>query len=337
MKLARYRSNSLAQYAGSAGRTLMRAAVRSAFKRKRSFGGNTANKQRKFANPPLVTGENDWSNVYNRRRMPARKRKPWVRFVRKTKAVIGKQLAPSFLVRVRTGSITAAANKQKGASIHTILGGFSSNQDTQDLSAINDRVQTLQPVVASTFALSGDRFMVTGWMAETQIVANSDNATACYIDMYYWRCQRNVGVSTVNPALNTSIESLWSHDLQNQGVNAPAAGSGLDTDDYGVTPFQTTSFPKYVNIYKKRRVRLGPGATVQVEQRSGRNYYVNVDYTRSLGMIRGMTEGIYFITYGVPTPTNAVSAPCTVRFSTNINYTYRFLMNSASTGGTTQA
>lgn len=301
-------------------------------RRKFAYSGSSSKKKTSTTNPSLVTGENDWGTLYNRRRMPRGKRRRWVRFVRKTQAVISKALAPSFFVITRNAVIESVVDKQVASSLHTVLGGYSLDTATQDISVLAARVDAISNNPASTY--TSERFQITGWLAETQVVADIGNTTPAYIDMYYWKCKRNYPKLTGFPS-NASFLNMWDYDLLTQGVNANAGGSSLAFNDYGVTPFQTNSFPKYVNIYKKRRVRLSPGGTVQIEQRSGRNYYVNNDYVQNLGLVQNMTEGIFFIVYGTPSATSNVAASVKVRLSSNFNYTYRLMQSSKVTGGTT--
>lgn len=264
--------------------------------------------------------------------MPARRRKPWVRFVKRTQAVLQKAIAPVFQIRLRSGQVSSAANKQGIFSPHTILGSYSTDNSTNDIDYLHDRVSQL----AATGEFEPDKFMVTGWLAETQII--NEGATTAYIDMYYWRCKHSVpltvGVST--GATATTAASIMEHSLFALHPVNPLGGSGLDVTDYGVTPFQGVNFAKMLNIYKKVRVKLAVGGVTQVEQRSGRNYFLDTHFAGNYGMLRGKSEGILMIFYGVPTDTFTTAAPAELRFSTNVNYTVRLMKSATTAGGTNQ-
>lgn len=316
---------SLARYAGT---------IPSLWARYRGTGSRTrTSTSRTSTNPPPITGEHDSRTVYRKRRMPGRRRRRWVSFVRRTQAVISKALSPSFLIRTRAATVTTSANKQNWYQGHCVLGYASADSEFTDVAALRDRVGIIATNGTGTGILP-DRFIVTGYMVETQ-VSNTGTTTA-YIDMYYWRTKRNVP-STIKGFTFSSPIAVWQAALQDMQPNVPVLGSTLDPSDYGNTPFQSTNFAKYVSIWKKVRVKLGPGGVTQVEQRSGRNRFINAEFMEPYSLLGGTTEGILMITYGTPSATNQYADPVTLCFSTNVNYTYRVLMAATTTGGTTQA
>lgn len=260
--------------------------------------------------------------------MPARRRRPWVKFSRKVKHILHKQVAPKFSVYLRQETVSTAANKQNVSDIHTILGlnGFANN--TRDVGNIVDRayLEESDPLKSNVKQM---RVHISGWMAETQIT-NTGPGTA-YIDMYYWRAKADV------PNALVTFSSIFSNGLGDLASNFPVGGSTLDALDYGVTPFQSPQLSKSVRIWKKTRVKLAPGGVTQIETRSGKDYYRKWGYDEHLSMGRGCTEGVYFIIYGVPSTINAVADPVTVLFSTNVNFTWRLVESGVQSGGTTQA
>lgn len=303
-----------------------------AYLRFRGSGSNTGQQSKKRSAPFPITGENDARSVYKRRRMPARRRRRWVRFQRKTKAVIAKSLAPSFLVRLRGETLTTVVDKQAWYQGHSVLGMNSSHIYFQDGNALNARVAAL----ASGGAYAPDRFIVSGWMCETQVV-NNGGSTA-YIDMYYYRTKKDVPTNFQGNLFGSPV-AVW--DVGNAQIagNVPAGGSLIDSNDYGVTPFNNSMFAKYVQITRKVRVKLGVGGVTQVETRSGKDYYIAYEDMQGKAMAKWKTEGILMVAYGTPDvlPPGSVARSVTLSFSTNVNYTYRLLRTAAVTGGTTQA
>lgn len=316
-----YGPNRYARAAGSLVSTAMRF---------RGFGSRTGTRSgRKRAAPFPITGESDARAVYRRKRMPAVRRRRWVRFTKRTKAVISKTVAPSFLVRLRGATITSGVNKQEFYQGHNAMGINSAHTDFQDVLVLLDQVQALG---GSTF--QPDRFLVTGWMCETQVV--NSGVTTAYIDMYYYRTKKDVP----NPFQGNAFGSpaaVW--DVGNgtiQGVH-PLGGSTLDKFDYGLTPFNNSIFAKYLQVTRKVRVKLSPGGVTQVETRSGKNYFLAWEDLQGKAMAKWKTEGIFMVFYGTPSALDPVAQPVTLSFSTNVNYTYRLIQSSAVTGGTTQA
>jgi hypothetical protein len=321
---------------GPARRSFIGGAARLALKYGRSRFSSRTQTSQKRTNARPITGESDWSSTYRRRRMPVARRKRWVSFVRRTKHVISSQLAPSFLVRLRDGAVTTTANKQGLYFGHTALYSVlstSSPDDIGDISAVHDRVLQL----SSNSTYSPDRFQITGYMIETQIV--NDSPGVAYCDCYYWTCKRDTPPTLTigGTTYATDVAGLWYYASTAMDDNFPITGSTLDPLDYGNTPFNNNSWARWIRVEKKTRIKLAPGGVTQLEQRSGKNYYFDWDRIRNTGNLRYQTNGIFFVFYGTPDSTNPVAAPVTLRFSTNVNYTYRVMQEASTTGGTTQA
>lgn len=276
--------------------------------------------------------------------MPYRRRRRWVKFVRRTQAVIDKGLAPSFFIRLKRVRVVTNANKQGVASIHTVLGniGITSSGlaegDLNDLEALRVQVNRMasdENTGAGPVYYFPDKFRVTGWLAETSIHNVGDNTA--YIDMYYWKTKKDISSEDFLGQSSVDLAGAWSAALSRIQVNTPTGGSTLDIFDYGNTPFNNASLASYVTVYKKTRVKLAPGGITQVEQRGSRNIYFNYQKSVGTGHLRGITHGIFFVIYGPPILDFPTAAPVDLMFSTNINYTVRVMRSAATTGGTTQA
>lgn len=301
-------------------------AVRSAYNNFKTRSANRTSQGRGLQSTPApITGFEDARTTYNHKRMPRRKKRLWRRFVKKARAVDLGLSAPNFYVAVRNASISSAANKQTVTDIHTVLGlnGASFNQDVREIAV---------RVAALTSGTSDQqKFAITGWLAETQVV-NTGTGVA-YLDLYYWRCHKAVPSAVTGFA--GSAVTLFQNGLLDLAAAFPAGGSALDALDYGVTPYQSPKFSGYLKVYKKTRVKLsGGGGVTQIETRSGRNYFRNYSTDEELSMDKRCTEGILMIAYGTPSATNGTADPVTLRFATNVNYTYKVLQRNVITGGT---
>lgn len=301
-------------------------AVRSAYNNFKSRSSNSTNQGRGLQSTPApITGFEDARTTYTRKRMPRRKRRVWRRFVKKARAVDLGLSAPNFYVAVRNASISSAANKQTVTDIHTVL-GLNGSFSTSDVRDIATRVASL-----TTGTADQQKFAITGWLAETQVVNTS--AGVAYLDLYYWRCYKAVP-DTVSGTAGSAV-TLFSLGLADLAGAFPIGGSTLDALDYGVTPYQSPKFSGYLKVYKKTRVKLsGGGGVTQIETRSGRNYFRDYSVDEELSMDKRCTEGILMIAYGTPSATNGTADPVTLRFATNINYTYKVLQRNIITGGT---
>lgn len=260
--------------------------------------------------------------------MPRRRRTQWRTFKKRVGAVIEKKLASNYLVLTRIHTLTTTADKQNHTSIHTVLGlNGSSGGGCNDVNTIAGRVSAITGAPAHQ-----NKFMITGWMAETQIVNIGD--TTAYIDLYYWRCYKKV--PTIVDGVACDAGNLFVTGLQDLGLTIPPGGSSLDSLDYGVTPFQSPQFYKSCRVMKKTRVKLSAGSVTQIETRSGKNYMRNWSIDEDYGMDR-CTEGVLMIAYGTPTATVGTAAPITLKMSTNINYTFKILEGNILRGGTNAA
>lgn len=295
---------------------------------KRARTNSRTNSTRQLRSDPFpITGENDASRTYRRKPMPRRKRRAWVKFTKRVGAVQLKNVGSNYLVLTRTQTLTADANKQTATGIHTALGLNSASRFCNDMAQISAMAGGV-----SNQSAYPNKFVVSGWMMETQI--KNDSASQVYIDLYYWRCTKRV--PRVIDGLDTDASALVTAGLGDLVPANPTGGSSLDIADYGVTPFQSPQFYKSCKVYKKLRVKLAVGGVTQIETRSGRNYFRNYGIDEDYGMDR-CTEGVLMFTYGTPSATNATSDPVTLRLSTNVNYTYKVLLANRMGGGTNVA
>lgn len=291
---------------------------------------NTNSRSQNFANPAPITGESDWRRTYRRKRMPRRRRRRWVRFSRKVRHIILKQVAPQFNVVLRQENVTSLSGQQGSSHVHTILGA-AGDGFTSDISFLTDRALELAITNGVSPAKDNLRIHVSGWMAETQITNNL--TYPIYVDCYYWKAKRDL------PNGINSVESLWEESLADvaaQLASVPPAITPLSTNDYGVTPFQGTQFAKTVRVWKKIRVKLAGGSTTQIEQRSGRDYRRSWSFDEHYSLVRNCTEGILFVQYGTPSNSviegDGIARATDLSYSTNINYTWRMVQDNRMTG-----
>lgn len=302
---------------------------------RRAFSGRTGTRNLKFAGSP-ITGESDFRTTYRRKPMPRKKKKQWRKFTKRVQAVQLKGSGSQFLVNLRQQRVLSNVNggKQTFTSIHTACGltGLGGAGGTDDFLTIAQRVVAASQVPG--VALDNVKFVVSGWMVETQIVNNGTNTA--YIDMYYWRASKKV--PQFMDATQVSAANIFEKGFSDMAANFPGGGSSLDAFDYGATPYQNPQFSRTMKIWKKTRVKLAPGGVTQVETRSGKNYFRTWSIDEDYGMDT-CTEGIFMITYGIPgavQPPNPIntSTPVDLSFSTNANYTYKILERNVLTAGT---
>lgn len=287
--------------------------------------------------PGPITGESDYRGVYRRKPMPRRRRRRWVKFTRRVKAVAEKQVPTNFTVVRRDYVVSSVANQQNMASGMTILGGAGPLTENDDIADIVQQATTLAGVQGTT-SLSvkpeAVRVHITGWLAECMINNNSATATT-YIDCYYWRAQKDVPTTLATSSL-ANLVGLVAQGFSDQYTQlvGPAGAKAMAVTDYGVTPFQSPLFSKCIRVYKKTRIKLAPGGTAQLELRSGKNYYRNFSYDRNYIYLKGCSEGILFVQYGSPDGTSRRARATDLTYSINVNYSWKRMSDDRMVGVT---
>lgn len=275
-----------------------------------------------------------------------RKRR-YMSFVRRTKAVIAKSVASSFLLVHRASRETSLLNKQWVYEGHIIAMNALPKATTPTLQTPNDLQKIAQRVAVNAgLSYQPDKWVITGWSATTVIrnLGDTEFPTPIKLDAYYWRTNRDTDRDFNNHAGFTYPGypgGVWTAALENLISSHPTGGSVLQISDLGLTPFQGPTFASHFTIYKKTTTTLDIGKSVTFEQRSSRDIYFNAQKYSEVGCIRGISEGIFFVFRG--SPGNGVAGvlcdalPSRIAACTNINYTYRYIANGASFGGETAA
>lgn len=277
--------------------------------------------------PGPITGETDWRTTYRRKPFPRRRKKRWIKFSKRVKAVIGKGQASKFAVLTSYLSSSANVNLQNYNANHTVLGSNGSTNVCDDLSVLFTEALKYAQESNPAVTRASLKLLVTGWMCETQIKNNSDTST-CYVDMYYWKCKRDVGQSVSCD----DVGQLWTTGFTDIRFMGGVGQTSLSTGDYGVTPFQCPLFTKHVKVYKKTRVKLGPGGTCQIETRSGKNYMRSWSIDQRKTMLANVTEGVFFIHYGIPAAPSTLCTASEIICSTNKNITWKVVASNEFLG-----
>lgn len=302
-------------------------AGKAAYKIARSY---TNTRQNVRSAPAPITGESDFRGVYRRRPMPKRRRRSWVKFTRRVKAVAEAQVASQFQVLRRNTTIATGSAGQNFTSLFTVLGGNGGNSETDDIADMAASALAMAGTTGTTgttLTSAGIRLHISGWMAEVMINNNSNVTT--YLDCYYWRTKKDVPTTYANvgAVLNVGFSQLFV-------PSATPANTALTMTQYGVTPFQCPLFSQCFQVYKKTRIKLGGGGTAQLELRSGKNHYRKFGYDTNFSFLRGVTEGILFVQYGTPNgTTDLIAGPTNVSYSMNVNYTWKRMSDDRMGGG----
>lgn len=250
---------------------------------------NTARKGRSVYGG--VTQQHDVRTLYRKRRMPRRKRKRWVRFVKKVQAVNNKQLGTRSVLFNDTISVNPGVAAQNYLSFLLYGGNGTNNVQEQGL----DDLQKIK-------------------QGDTQIgpTANVHFGSAV-LDLTLV----NTPVGEINPAFNYTLEVdiyvVWYRPNEFQFANLNAAFSQANTDGTvigttpitidvrGATPFNLPNFLKLskMNIIRKTKYYISPGQAVSYQFRDAKNrmlYGRDMDALSNNDMsYKGLTRGVFII------------------------------------------
>lgn len=254
-----------------------------------------------------VTNQYDLSTVYRRRRMPRRKRRRWVRTVRRHARLNDLSLGTRNLVFNYDGAVTATASNQSHTTF--CLYGF---HGTSNVRGLNDLAR-----IVGTEGTADDQGITAGSKdkkihfksacLDATFVNQAD--TAVELDMYYFYCKRD----TVS---SPSYSDLLA-DYIGQASLINSTGTAFTMAKLGVTPFDIGNASKFIKVYKVKKVILGVGQMTSFMIRSPQDKYLNsatVDLESDCFGKKGWTQGVFVIGKGAPAATTGTS--------TDINYSY---------------
>lgn len=258
--------------------------------------------------------------------MPYRKKRRWIRLKRSVNAVIDKRLATNVLHlrKINPGVVTAAAGQQ--AALAIVMFDF---ELRQEISAAVNRMEPPMPGV-DTPAAGYNKHAVVGWMMNTIIRNTTTTPSVAYLDVYYFRTKRDVPLVEF-----ANLQSMWQNGFDiNMYNEAPVpTGSPLDFNDLGVTPWANPAMRKFLDIYMKKRIRLGAGQDTELSLRSSKTFYNNGEiFQDQKSLIRGVTQGMLVVFHGGPTATSNAESVQLSASATRTVY-YKVLQNSVRTAG----
>lgn len=253
----------------------------------RTFRGSTITKYR---NTGLV---------YNRRPMPKRRRRRYVKRISFVKKVINRTLGARTLIYSTGGLCTAtavtAANSQGviacflyGSNGGTALtsGNFCSVGDPDLFNIYSKEAPNINQTAL---------FNIGGAVLDIQIGNPSANSPV-FVDVYKVICRRDVALS--GAAVNFS--GLLNREFSQQVPITGGPYTPLAPNNWPATLFDCSGICRYFKILNKVRTQLDPGAVVQMQLRSHRMKRFCLEDLESKLYLRGWTIGYVFFFWGTP-------------------------------------
>lgn len=263
--------------------------------------------------------------------MPRRKRKAWVRFSKKVRAVLYSNLGLRVATIRSPGYIYAAADKATfyAANLYTTSGPDSTagtyNATTavgnySDLGLIFARENSSLTVIKA-----GEKFMFQS--ACLDIYITNLEAVPCVIECYYYQARDTLG----DLSTEDTLEEVYVNGFAASHMDVIGGGTALAADTLSTTPFANTALTHYVKITKKTQILLGASATTSLQLRDPRNHRITGEAITQSSVKRGLTKGIFFQAYGAPTQASS-SAKVNLKIFTTRAYNYYALESNNASG-----
>lgn len=228
-----------------------------------------ANRRRMETDGNGITTQYDRKLIYRYKRMPRGKKRVWKRFVRKTNAVIAKNLGKQQVLMNQTISKTIVASTQATGAV--ALYGKTGTNVVGDQEGMND-IQNIIINGAPDINVRQAKFMFTS--AVLDCTCANTGANNLEIDVYEI-------IYTGKTAPHENIKSAYSYGIQGGagGIPLPGTGagySGINGAERGWTPFMaaTTSGMGW-KILKKTKHFVGPGQAFTYQHRDPGNHKID--------------------------------------------------------------
>lgn len=262
------------------------------------------------------------SMQYRRKSMPRRKRRRYVKSVRRFRSMLYKNVPNSTQIFNNFYTAAAAINKQAYASV--CLGPMNGilRNGRPWMNDLNQVAGTLTAAVAGAY--NNSQIMLDNQTIDIYLYNPSTTRTVD-IDVYMFVPRKIVSDQTQDAFVRctNAITSV---------PNTAFLPNALLADSVGVTPFQGSNWCSEFKILYKKKILLSPGETTTFSYRNNKNYKLNIDEITNNTYKPGLTKGWLFVGNGPHDGTNWVDCTFTVSFTKS--YSARYIeANQPNTSG----
>lgn len=279
-------------------------------KRPNSGGSNTNTKRRRVTDGIGVTSQFDKTLIYRKKKMPYRKKKSWVNFSRKVRAVLEKEQGTKTVLYNTSISEQNAVGQQ---AILTI--GMYTSAGLVDVPAGNYcGLRDLLVMVANDPMDLTGKVKCKSAVLDVTFTADPQNEVATELDVYeLWFNGKECNY--------TSVNGIFAQAAANTGTIS-GAGTQLTIVDRGVTPFELPNAFSigHFSIAKKMKYFLGSGTSCTYQIRDPRTHiFTKSDIGDDVGL--SPSKKCCRILYAIFKPViggayqNRVYAGCTRKYS----------------------
>lgn len=230
------------------------------------------------------TYQHDAEKRYQRRPMPRRKKRRWVRFTKKVKHVTLQMQPLQVYTQEGTVNVTSAVNQ--GNAWSRMLGGIAVSGNDEILQSF----QSAYNVVGASNCYDYRLYLKSICM---DVEVTNNGSGPVIIDVYTIAVRKPYDVAT-------SVHNLYSTSLSELAAT-PNGGTVTNTKT-ALTPFDAPNFTTFWRVLKKTEYIIGAGNTVTLQLRSAADKYIEgKSMSSSVQGMRGLTKAFLFTWHGQPT------------------------------------
>lgn len=250
-------------------------------------------KSRRNIFAPGVTNQYDVKTIYRKRRMPRRKRRQWVKAVKKHRAIALKSVGTR--TAIKNGTIGGAFQGDAQYIVSAALYGLYGINDWGVNQGYRDMYDILNGDTTGDVDAMNEKCLFTSGVMD--LTFNNIGDTKLEVDIYHIR----VGDSTVSERLDATYGTALANTDNN-------SSTPVTTQTRGWTPFEATvASSRGVRVYKKIKHFVGVGEVFTHQIRDSKNHMMNGSKLWNNSVIDqglynwvGKSQYLFFIVKAVP-------------------------------------
>ena len=293
--MKRSRGISLKRYNGKRARKAAPVRYRRSRRRRYTSGSGT----------PL-TYDNDFKTDYRYKRMPRRKKKGWVKFVKKVRYIANREQGLKKHLFQDVQRLTSTVDKCGFYSASLYTPDAQVNGCHADMGTIFRSILTasvFDNINDVNYSADADKKLIFE-SAVMDLTWRNDGVSTVIIDLYQFRTRKTFGLAGLDSSNN--VHGIYETGMWKQGrVIDEEDGNSLGTGkivptEWGTTPFMSSLFCQTFKIVQKKRITIAPGNFVSITLKDPKTRVVNATDCRARICMAGLTHGYFFQYYGVP-------------------------------------
>lgn len=327
---------------GAIARTGLRFASRFAASRTK-----TQTRSKRSSESAPLTYDNDFKTDYRYRRMNRRRKKRWVRFVRKVNAVtLKQQQGLKKIIFRRLNSLTTISGSCAFTELLLYPSDGSVNLHAADLGEIfrNHLGATVfnQANDMSILGNQNTQKKLQFESAQLEVSVKNYGNNKAIVEVYYVRCRKQ-HAQTNNDIYNCASGVYELGFKKQTQITDPEEGTTIGVGpqsqfQVGTTPFQSPRFCSTFKVIRRKKYIIAPGNMVSWILKDPRNRTIEANNVRSELFVPRVTHGYFIQCYGEPglegpdPPVPTTAMPVNLLFYSTRKYQYYAPMSNKDQG-----